>query len=72
MNAPEPVRVLDEAERDFITALAPSPEGVGKHAAFIYGLLREPLFDTVVMAEAMAGTPLTAESMTYISERWAS
>ena len=65
-------RVLDEAERDFITALAPSPEGLGKHAAFIYGLLREPLFDTVVMAHAMAETPLTAESMTYIAERWAS
>jgi len=64
------VRALDEAERDFIAALAPSTEGVGKHAAFIYGLLREPIFDTVVMAEAMAGTPLTAHAMTHIAERW--
>ena len=64
-------RVLDEAERDFIAALAPSLDGIGKHAAFIYGLLREPIFDTVFMAEAMAGTPLTADSMTYIAERWA-
>jgi hypothetical protein len=61
---------LGEAERDFITALAQEPDGRGKHAAFIYGLLREPLFDTVFMAEAMAETPLTAESMTYIAERW--
>jgi hypothetical protein len=61
---------LDQAERDFITKLAPTPDGLSKHAAFIYGLLREPLFDTVVMAHAMAETPLTEESMTYIATRW--
>lgn len=61
---------LDPAERDFIAALAPSPDGLSKHAAFIYGLLREPLFDSVVMAHAMAAKPLTEESMTYIAERW--
>lgn len=64
------MRVLDQAEQDFITDLAPSPDGLSKHAAFIYGLLREPLFDTVVMAHAMAETPLTADSMTYIAARW--
>jgi len=53
-----------------LAALATSPEGVGKHAAFIYGLLREPLLDTVFMAEAMGETPLTSDAMTYIAERW--
>ncbi len=67
----EPTRVLDQAEREFITKLALTPEGYAKHAAFIYGLLREPLFDTVVIATAMAETPLTAEYMTYVAERWA-
>ena len=61
---------LDEASRDFITDLALAPDDLGKHAAFIYGLLREPLFDTVVMAKAMGDEPLTAGAMTYIAERW--
>lgn len=69
-DTPQRVHVLDQAERDFITKLAPRPDGLSKHAAFIYGLLREPLFDTVVMAHAMAGTPLTVDTMTYIAARW--
>lgn len=64
------MRTLSAAERDFITTLASSPEGMPKHAAFIYGVLREPLFDTAIMASAMAGTVLTAQAMTHIAERW--
>ena len=76
MSAAEPadregvVRVLDSAEQDFIRELAQSPDDQSKHAAFIYGILREPLFDTALMSSAMAATPLTADAMIYIAERW--
>lgn len=63
-------RVLDDAERTLIAALARSEDEPGKHAAFIYGILREPLFDTVMMSHQLAATPLTEAAMTHIAEHW--
>lgn len=63
-------RVLTDDERAFIAALASSSDGHGKHAAFLYGLLREPLLDVTFMAHALADVPLTREAMTYIAEHW--
>jgi len=64
------VAEIDTAQREFIRYLAAMPEGVGKHAAFIYGVLREPLFDTAIIANVIGDQPLTERAMLHIAAHW--
>ena len=61
---------IDAATRCFIRDLTRTEDGPAKHAAFMYGALREPLVDVIFMAEAMSDRPLTEDAMLHIPANW--
>lgn len=61
---------VDVATQRFIRDLARTVDGPAKHAAFMYGALREPLMDVIFMAEAMGDQPLTEDAMLHIAANW--